>query len=78
MGRRKAPPTPPCDPASACVGDTVTAFVYPRRTRYNKPVSVTGRLLSIVSGTTFSLMCGGGYHTVRACDIQRITKVVPE
>ena len=74
MRRRKPEPEPPCDPSQVVVDDILTALLWPRQTYYNKPVAVTGRVKS-KNDRGFTLMCPGGYHTVRICDVLKIKKV---
>ena len=72
MARRKKIEEPPLDLTTLRQGDIVTAHVYPCRTRYNKPILITGRVLGIFEAG-LTLTAFGGYHSVRLRDIVKIT-----
>lgn len=72
MTRHTTPEELPPDLTLLRQGDIVTAHVYPCRTRYNKPILITGRVLGIFEAG-LTLTAFGGYHSVRLRDIVKIT-----
>ena len=69
--RRTSAPEPPLDVTTVAEGDMVTAHVYPCRTRYNKPVLITG-IVKDIFAAGLTLQSAGGYHSIRVSDIVRI------